>query len=117
VSPYIVTAKPPVQHVGPAGAVGNVWTTRAVATLDEDEMERRGVPEPVRVEIHAANLKASRGGTVGPLPDGTVIEVAPVDWGVLILAAGLNQHEAHEEPSIIAAYNEAQARPVSGKAR
>jgi hypothetical protein len=37
---------------------------------------------------HEGRISES-GGTVGPLPDGTVIEVEPADWATIIDAGGL----------------------------
>lgn len=85
---------------------------RAVATLDEAMtaacdvigMEPWNVKQLAPFENQVWDLPES-GGTVGPLPDGTVIEVEAVTWSVLAYAAGITSSAGHR---IIAAYNAAQ---------
>ena len=49
------------------------------------------------------------GGTIGPLPDGTVIEVERIGWDDLSRALGWNPDLAlHRKAEIIDAYNAAQ---------
>jgi hypothetical protein len=64
---------------------------RAVATLDEAReaafeamatVPRYWLNDAVQVG-DAIRAVLDQGGTVGPLPDGTVIEVERVDWGVI----------------------------------
>ena len=87
--PYIITTKTPYmwQGNGPNGNAG--VTRRAVATLDEAreavvaKVKRNPMTTTKREYVEAAKLvKAGNtlpesGGTVGPLPDGTVITVEP----------------------------------------
>lgn len=90
-------------------------TRRAVATVDEaqeyvDQIDYRyEVPES--------------GGTIGPLPDGTVIEVEAVKWDALAGETGtpLTAMDGGGTERIIDAYNEAQEAgavraPASGAA-
>jgi hypothetical protein len=94
--PYIVTTKrPDAQPYNPAHA--NIWrpvSRRAVATLDAARRACLGVLDaahlqgsPVAVYRAAVDLPES-GGTVGPLPDGTVIEVERVGWPDIWLKVG-----------------------------
>jgi hypothetical protein len=84
--PYIVTTKRPQRPGGPAHI-----TTAAQMTY----ISRRAVPTPDKVwdhlpreaRKHLIGLPES-GGTVGPLPDGTVIEVEQVDLRELRKRAG-----------------------------
>jgi cell division protein FtsX len=88
VSPYIVTRKRPGSYF--AGREPQALSRRAVATLEEASRLSEAVVQRVAVErgenyLEAGygkfgndcfNLRTSEaGGTVGPLPDGTVIEV------------------------------------------
>lgn len=93
--PYIVTTKRPGKY-GPQHYAHEAdrRDLRAVATLEEARVAMwHAVPAcdcKVACEYEAACAKAFRlpesGGTVGPLPDGTVIEVEPwsteraVEW-------------------------------------
>jgi hypothetical protein len=61
--------------------------TTAVATLDEvnaavrAECERvGGAPRTIWTDPAIYNRSLHGGGTVGPLPDGTVVEVRWIDW-------------------------------------
>lgn len=91
-TPFIVTTKRPVDAVdcGRPEAPRDGWpvSRRAVATLEEARhaahdvmLGRAGEADPVWPEgSNSANWNAvdrfpESGGTVGPLPDGTVIEV------------------------------------------
>lgn len=95
-SPFIVTTKPDAcpEGVEDCRCVGQ--SRRAVATLDEardaarDRVGPLGSFEAVRAapswQVDALDTITElleSGGTVGPLPDGTVIEVAPVHSGDL----------------------------------
>jgi hypothetical protein len=81
VSPYIITVSQTPEH---DGATGFVRSRRAVATLEEarDEAYRivvekgfeRGRPLLGHM-ADAIDLYSESGGKVGPLPDGTMIEV------------------------------------------
>lgn len=84
-SPYIVTVKREEHHVR---AIHNKWLTlsvKAVATLDEAgsiALDAYEASTGLQAGGPTADKFTEFGGTVGPLPDGTVIEVAPtVSWG------------------------------------
>jgi hypothetical protein len=97
VSPYIVTTKRPNKDDAP------VWdrfdlSRRAVATLDEarkvchdavlaSELPTHEVMDPAHDRFYDAALTLPDGGTVGPLPDGTVIEVEATTWADLASAS------------------------------
>lgn len=97
--PYIITTQKPT-HYGPIPTTdGGVKSRRAVATLDEARtsvakwMHYDGPPiydrdEWVRLDDAARSLPKA-GGTIGPLPDGTVIEVREVQWRTLCDRTGL----------------------------
>lgn len=89
--PYIVTTKRPI-GVSKSLAPACKASRRAVATLEEARAnvqkivapaEKVKLMSPYRIREftpfvqHALHLPES-GGTVGPLPDGTVIEVEPI---------------------------------------
>jgi hypothetical protein len=87
--PYIVTTKYPIK---PLGASGIPFDTRtAVATLNEARgyvnrsLDGHGSHErgSLRTFAITACRLPTRGGTVGPLPDGTVIEVRKAAWAEL----------------------------------
>jgi hypothetical protein len=113
--PFIVTTKRPCPACvhGPAGGGEHrpeSVSRRAVATLEE-------VQVLVSDAIYDAGQKTTRdalpafeipesGGTVGPLPDGTVIEVEPVSKLYLGTAVPHDRHMTENE--LLAAYNAAQ---------
>lgn len=84
--PYIVTTMPAGSAAHPER-----MARRAVATLEEareraedtvfDHLGPERMPDdrPVEFATYARNLP-EEGGTIGPLPDGTVIEVERVRW-------------------------------------
>jgi hypothetical protein len=76
----------------------NAWYSREPGDRDEHSLARRDT---------CLRLPES-GGTIGPLPDGTVIEVKPVDYELLRHLSGkLDGYSALKPvlPQIIAAYN------------
>lgn len=86
-------------------------TRRAVATLDSacEVALDLAITQYVEPDMRPSWANACRrlpveGGTVGPLPDGTVIDVAYVGWATLERATdpGLSRD------AILAAYNAAQ---------
>lgn len=120
--PYIITTKD-----GPAPDQRDpgydVWlerqSRRAVATLEEarhdaeniviDALGVRDTMEASDDRFDARELPES-GGTVGPLPDGTVIEVAPIILLDLAQAAGFHVCsragiDGYSDQQIIDAYN------------
>lgn len=91
-------------------------TRRAVATLDE---ARAAAHTSANMPATPSTLDAlmgvraaidalpESGGTVGPLPDGTVIEVEPIDWTSLQHAVGTARRVPATPAAIIDAYNAA----------
>jgi hypothetical protein len=51
-------------------------------------------PTPIynRIAEDLHELLSDAGLTVGPLPDGTVIEVRQVSWGDVVVACGTDDH-------------------------
>lgn len=103
--PYIITTYLPGGCLDPVGAGQEPDACHAVATLDEARSfattiydERRGTDEddaamgigpddPIRGEwldnFDAIQELPEAGGTIGPLPDDTVIKVERVNWNRL----------------------------------
>lgn len=120
-TPYIVTVRTPI---APMRIVpGHEVSRRAVATLNEARLAAEQAVETHRSPEHSsesygplwrdAALMPESGGTVGPLPDGAVIEVRSVGWeefGDYLLPRGMVRRLGMEEAGrrVIAAYNEAQ---------
>jgi hypothetical protein len=123
--PYIVTTKREPQDDG----MGRSWfehvSRRAVATL---EAARTLASDEIIVALgneaegyrSLAYALPEAGGTVGPLPDGTVIEVEQVTWLDLARQAGVGEHVGslvtdvergftYAGPRILDAYNARQA--------
>lgn len=93
-SPYIITTTVPVPGIAGAGFGGDkppAVSRRAVATLEEAAYD-------------AIRLMSAEGGTVGPLPDGTTIEVHRANWDALYPAWNASD-TVH---TVIAAFNDAQ---------
>jgi hypothetical protein len=90
------------------GATITQATRRAVATLDEAQYAL-----DLAIEEHGGSIDAypdiskARHGTVGPLPDGTVIEVELVDWSHIWNAVAPLADGLYAEA--IDAYNAAQS--------
>jgi hypothetical protein len=107
--PYIVTTKRELEDDG----MGRAWFERvsrhAVATLDEArETALRAVGE--RRDMYYCEMEDAvpeSGGTVGPLPDGTVIEVEQARWIDLIHASTATTDSSDQ--AILDAYNARQA--------
>jgi hypothetical protein len=116
--PYIVTTKRQDQHFA---EVAEYESRRAVATLEEARQAAWRAHPLFGTTNGYAMMKArdeitlafpDSGGTVGPLPDGTVIEVKPISWddlrdeipGPLPRAEGQTRQSA-----ILDAYNARQA--------
>jgi hypothetical protein len=100
--PYIVTTKREPQDDG----MGRSWfehvSRRAVATLEK---------LPGMTESQMVALK-EHGGTVGPLPDGTMIEVEQTTWADLALALGwlsFDGGSTEGQQRLLDAYNARQA--------
>lgn len=112
--PYIITTHrhldDPAAEFLPGAAPG--VARRAVATLEEALKHAREcvwlAPNwgETRTARHIAEVDGlpESGGTVGPLPDGTVIEVESVAWDVLRERADMTHYNA-SDAAIIDAYN------------
>jgi len=76
--PYIIktVSPPPAPNYSHSG---NVITRRAVATLDETIRRVEDIAADHGSDIDPSKFVGSEGGTVGPLPDGTMIEVKRVE--------------------------------------
>jgi hypothetical protein len=114
--PYIVTTTPSKSYAGRARNVDAFPTRRAVATLDEARRcairavgDERGLDW--QRHRNAATWLPEHGGTVGPLPDGTVVMVEPISYDDLayhvpdlVRTTGFDQYA-----QLIDAYNAAQS--------
>jgi hypothetical protein len=103
--PYIVTTKRLARNVIDRNA-WQVVSRRAVDTLEE--ARERALSAGASTRDVLRNISES-GGTVGPLPDGTVIEVEQVTWAALDLrssrrAADYEPRELAKQP-ILDAFN------------
>ena len=113
--PYIVTTLTPNHDDIVAGCsmVSTLETRTAVATRDEAREAVEGEVSIVGVHIDRAAMDAARnmpesGGTIGPLPDGTVIEVKQVELIEIAQQAFPRDDRAGMWPApdvIIAAFN------------
>jgi hypothetical protein len=121
--PYIVTTRERhPSYVDSSAPFGRVLSRRAVATLDEahdcaalvglgamanDPPDSRLLRQTIMLRI------TEQGGTIGPLPDGTVIEVERATWADLRRAVGREPSAMPSNPKVrattIDAYNAAQA--------
>jgi len=112
--PYIITTRKYDDPYAPNPALLDISRT-AVATLDEaretvasiidvGEATRGNLPGPSgdAYQLDAVRISAD-GGTVGPLPDGTVIEVRPIGWDKLATLVPLSGRGQRDR--IVAAYN------------
>jgi hypothetical protein len=114
--PYIITTKRTRSITCDTNVPGGrtshwpVEFCRAVATLDDAHNEVLGTPGVMGPEIAALSDMPESGGIIGPLPDGTVIEVERIAAFDLGKRAGIEPLPMHgnREAEIIAAYNEAQ---------
>lgn len=121
--PYVITAKRP--HYDPPDYGPFQTKRRAVATLADVKRDVLDVinadaersPEAWNAAYDVKNatfaLPAS-GGTIGPLPDGTVINVEPTTWSNLIhaLISDGDITTRWTRPEILAAYNAKQGVPA-----
>ena len=105
--PYIITTIPAPGAFHDNGSP--VFETRtAVATLDEADLYLQRLDQWQSVDVR--DLPAE-GGTVGPLPDGTVIEMRPASWMDLKIHTDLpgDPHGTLSDAQILAAFNGAHA--------
>ena len=91
------------------GATITQTTRRAVATLDEARDEVSRIVAASHPNIPHGLGAIAEPGTIGPLPDGTVIEVERVTMRTLLDAIGVKfAATAEGSTSVIDAYNAAQ---------
>ena len=120
--PYIITTINP-QGAAEQDSDGRSYyvptsTRTAVATLDEARMVGvKALPAAMTIGGAGPNIAATKalyalpqaGGTIGPLPDGTVVEVHQVDNARLAELAGttsrLQSGQAKLTSLIVAAFN------------
>lgn len=131
-SPFIVTTKRPQGSYDSVSEPGRV--RRAVATLES----QGALPEQVGVKelLYDAVIGSNRpevcprlslstdeclrfnvqiealtesGGSIGPLPDGTTIQVEPMSWVDILCTLGRTNLSANSKDEILAAYNAKQA--------
>lgn len=100
--PFIVTTRREGRLPGKEN--DSAWSRCAVATLDEARTIMRAAQNSAPEEIIVPFSITESGGTVGPLPDGTVIEVEPVELSWLAARA-----EGFLPDEIIADFNAKQA--------
>jgi hypothetical protein len=109
--PYVVTTKRPPLSFDPFNprATPERVSRRAVTTLEE----ARAAVITALVELAAPPTAFSideSGGTIGPLPDGTLIEVERVHLSALYPKAMYGRAgEWRDEAKVIAAYNAREA--------
>jgi len=93
-----------LESVGTRVVIGGkpIVSRTAVATLDEAQ-DYIGIP-PGRV---TRPMLTSAGGTIGPLPDGTVIEVEQVDYQSLTdaLRGDYMTNASRSDADVVAAFN------------
>lgn len=101
--PYIVTIHPTIDGAGQTTTrlEEELTTRRAVATLDE-ALDRSLVAREKWATLE------SDGGTIGPLPDGTVIEVERVRWSDINPDMDADPQGPEDAEIELAAYNAAQ---------
>jgi hypothetical protein len=113
--PFVITTtRPTLRHAEP-GTVGvpnqyypTVLSRRAVATLEEARVAAAKLLRERSEEGKAQGVEMwlpKSGGTIGPLPDGTVIEVERVKIAAL---AAMVPRLLEDGENVIAAYNAAQ---------
>ena len=87
--PYIIATLAPDPDDVAAGCnmVSTLETRTAVATLDEARKAAYRIRRERYPSAYGQINLAESGGVVGPLPDGTVIEVQHVHWDELRAAA------------------------------
>lgn len=111
--PYIVTTHRPGKYERPIED-GDRYSHTAVATLDEAR-EKAGAVYGAGPTFIAEKISES-GGTIGPLPDGTVVEVRRIGWADLarqaepiearhVEGAWPREHLRSHRRTVLAAFN------------
>jgi len=83
--PYVITTRTLTDEIDEDGLIVDrdyVDTRTAVATLDEAREAARAMcdgPGEQTIRSAVSTIVGPDGGTIGPLPDGTVIEVRPIE--------------------------------------
>lgn len=118
--PFVITTKRPQSQIEPQ----ITWHVSrvAVATLEEarqacikivqpyaDAESKTVALGPVARICLSLMRKDWSGGTVGPLPDGTTIEVEAISWADLRESAGLDRDGFTLDTQTIAAFNAREA--------
>ena len=109
--PYIITTTPDPIYAGRAQSFDAFPTRTAVATLDE----AREIMDPLDVRPAETAIALTNDGTVGPLPDGTVIEVRQASWFELRRMTGrapgesLGADAQETRANVLAAFNGSQS--------
>lgn len=118
-TPYIVMHRDRYPSQSDSSApFGRLHSRRAVASLEEAQGAAReivgnlgsfeAVMEAPATQVDALDTITElpeSGGKIGPLPDGSQIEVTPTDYGELAIEA--DDPALHQNWEILAAYNEA----------
>ena len=105
---YVITTKRPGRYDYDPPPI-RVESRRAVATLEEARrMAWRTAEFGTWSSDAVTETLPESGGTVGPLPDGTVIEVEPASWDDLVGPGGWNASTSEAE--VVDAYNAREAR-------
>ena len=114
-----------LESVGTRVVIGGqpIVSRMAVATLDEARSRIVGTVDSANYATPAGNAAATfapiydqirtlpeSGGTIGPLPDETVIEVRHVDWIALRKMTGELPVRTHDKPAVLAAFNARETR-------
>lgn len=133
--PFIVTTKRPEGYY--TDLPPKIASRRAVATLEDRKQPNGEIEKGARTVVHdivaaadcngewssadyrfyqQARSITESGGTVGPLPDGTVIEVEPTTWKALtpdpgwgFTVARAEAGDAKAQQAILDAYNARQS--------
>jgi hypothetical protein len=107
--PYIVTTERELPSAEDSSTL-TYRERRAVATLEKARLVVReavftGSALTAPAIWNSIAVLPESGGTVGPLPDGTVIEVEAVSWADLRERAGLGRDALVLDEQTITAYN------------
>jgi len=102
--PYVITTRRESGRM-----TDNGWkyddTRVAVATLEDARLRIAEDHANYMPRLQTATRLSESGGTIGPLPDGTIIEVKPVSLDALWEMAGSPDDQAVRTVDVIAAFN------------